>query len=134
MSISGDVSDWQPARCDLDEIRNNSKNLKKSSGDLKKEGIEKRGGEEPLQSILLPCFQGKASTYGQERLSHVYDKQCREYWDLYSKWRRCIWKIPRPHGVSELDCELPNRSLVESEEPHARVAVDEGNRSSQIAG
>ena len=21
--------------------------------------------------------------------------------------RRCIWKIPRPHGVSELDCELP---------------------------
>ena len=90
MSILGNVIDCQPARRDPDELHNTSKNLEKSSGSLRREGIEKRGSEEPLQSIPLLCFQERASTYGQERLSHVYDKQCREYWDLYTKWRRCI--------------------------------------------
>ena len=61
MSIPGNVSDCQPARCDPDEIRNNSKNLEKSSGVLRKEGIEKRGGEEPLQSIpLLTLLSGES--------------------------------------------------------------------------
>ena len=31
---------------------------------LRREGIEKRGSAEPLQSIPLPCCQEKASTYG----------------------------------------------------------------------
>ena len=64
MSISGDVSDCQPARDNPGELRNNSKNLETSSGSLRREGFEKRGNEEQLQSIPLPCFQVKASTYG----------------------------------------------------------------------
>ena len=39
-----------------------------------------------------------------------------------------------PHRISELDCELPNRSLLDGENFNARVAVDQGNRSSQTAG
>ena len=53
MSISGDVHDCQPARCDPDDFPNNSENLSKSSGSLRKEKIEKRGSEEPIQSIPL---------------------------------------------------------------------------------
>ena len=56
MSISGDVPDCQPARCDPDEVHNNSKNLATSSGLLRREGIEKSGSEEPLRSIHLPRF------------------------------------------------------------------------------
>ena len=63
MSISGDVSDCQLDRCDPDELHNNSENLATSSGHLRREGSEKRGNEEPLQSIPLPCFQEKARTY-----------------------------------------------------------------------
>ena len=43
-------------------------------------------------------------------------------------------KIPWPYGISELGCEFPSGSLREGEESHARFAVDQGNRSSQIAG
>ena len=43
-------------------------------------------------------------------------------------------KIPSSHGISELDCKLPMRGLLEDKEFHARFAVDHGNRSSQIAG
>ena len=43
-------------------------------------------------------------------------------------------KIPLSYGISELDCELPNRGLLEGKESHTRVAVNQGNRSSQIAG
>ena len=67
MSISGDVHDCKLARCDPDDIRNNSKNFAKSSESLRREGIEKRGSEEPLQSVPLLCFQEKASTYGLDR-------------------------------------------------------------------
>ena len=64
MSISRDVHDCQLARSDPDEIRDDSKNLAKSSGSLRGEGIEKRRSEEPLQSILSPCYPWIASTYG----------------------------------------------------------------------
>ena len=37
-------------------------------------------------------------------------------------------KIPCPHGVSELDCELPNRGLIESEKPISRCS---GSRKSK---
>ena len=65
----------------------------------------------------------------------------RGYRDLYSKWQDksetffgdASGKIPRPYGISELDCELPNRGLPEGKESHTRFAVDQGNRSSQIA-
>ena len=60
MSIPGNVLDFQPARRDPDEMHNTSKNLATSSGILRKEGIEKNGSEEPLQSIPLPCFQERA--------------------------------------------------------------------------
>ena len=39
MSISGDVHDCQVARCDPDDIRNNSNNFAKSSQSLRREGI-----------------------------------------------------------------------------------------------
>ena len=44
-----------------------------------------------------------------------------------------LGKFTRPYGISELDCELPSRGLLEGEESHAGFAVDQGNRSSQIA-
>ena len=62
---------------------------------------------------------------------------------LYSNWHDnselsllgdASGKIHSPHGASELDCELPNGGLLECEELHARLAVDQGNRSSRIAG
>ena len=77
-------------------------------------------------------------------IQEVWQHQpCRGYRDLCSKlhdksessfFGDASGKIPRPYGSSELDCELPNRGLLEGEETHTRVAVDQGNRSSQIAG
>ena len=139
LSFPGNVFDCQPARRDPDELRNTSKNLATSSGTLRREGIEKSGSEEPLTSIHLPCFQVRA----REKSLDVYDKPCCGCCDLYSKWHDntelsflgdASGKIPRPYGISELDCELPNRRLLEGEESHARCAVDQGNRSSHITG
>ena len=31
--------------------------------------------------------------------------------------RRCIWENPRPYGISELDCELPNRGCSKAKNP-----------------
>ena len=42
-----------------------------------------------------------------------------------------LGNFPWPQEVSELDFELPTRGLLESEEPYASVAVDQGNRRSQ---
>ena len=144
MRISGDVHDCQRARCNPDELHNNSQNLTKSSGSLRREGIEKRGNEEPLRSIPLPCFQGRA------REKSLDDRNCLTSMTNHAAgigtWTQVAWqfrviligdassKIPWPHGVSELDCELPNRGLLQSEQHHARVAVDQRNRSSPIAG
>ena len=88
MSISGDALDCQAARGDPDEIRMNSKNLAKSAGSFWREGIEKSGSEEPLQSIPSTLFSGESKYIwsGRARLSHVYDKPCCGFWDLYSKW------------------------------------------------
>ena len=47
--------------------------------------------------------------------------------------RRCICKIPWPNGISKLDRELPSRSLRKSEESRARIAVNQENRSNQLA-
>ena len=64
--ISGNVFDCQQARRDLEELHNDSRNLTTPSGVadmsriLRKEGIENGGSEEPLQSILLPCFSVRA--------------------------------------------------------------------------
>ena len=60
MSTPGNVLDCQPARRGPDELHDTSKNLASSSGILRREGIEKSGSEEPLQSIHIPCFQGRA--------------------------------------------------------------------------
>ena len=72
MSIPG-----QPARRDHEELHDTTKNLATSSEILRKEGIEKSGSEEPLQSILLPCFQAGSNseitrTFGiYRRLEHL---------------------------------------------------------------
>ena len=42
-------------------------------------------------------------------------------------------KIPWPNGISKLDREFPSWSLRKGEESRARIAVDQGNRSSQLA-
>ena len=60
MSIPGNVFDRQHARRDPEELHNVSRNLAISLAILRTEGIEKSGSEEPLQSILLPCFSRKA--------------------------------------------------------------------------
>ena len=75
MSIPGHVFDCQHARRDPDELHNDSRNLTTSSGIQRKEGIEKSESEEPLQSIPLPCFSGKAKQKksGRQKLSYVYD-------------------------------------------------------------
>ena len=56
MSIPGNVFDRQHAQRDADELHNGSRNLAISLAILRTEGIENGGSEEPLQSILLPCF------------------------------------------------------------------------------
>ena len=62
MGIPGNVLDCQPARRDIDELHDTSKNLATSSGILRKEGNVKC--EELLRSIPLPCFQVKARERG----------------------------------------------------------------------
>ena len=56
MSIARSVFDCQPARRVPEELHNDSRNLETPSGIQRREGIEKSGSEEPLQSIHLPCF------------------------------------------------------------------------------
>ena len=56
VSVPGNVFDRQHARRDPDEWHNDSRNLATSLVILRKEGIENSGSEEPLQSVLLPCF------------------------------------------------------------------------------
>ena len=41
--------------------------------------------------------------------------------------------IPWPSEISKQDREFPSRGLLEGEEPRARFAVDQGNRSNQLA-
>ena len=60
MSIFGNVFARQHARRDPDEVQNDSRHLSTSLAILRREGIDKSGSEEPLQSILLPCFSRKA--------------------------------------------------------------------------
>ena len=70
LSVLGDAFDCQPARRDPDDLHNDQRNLATSSGVLRREGIEKSRSEEPLQSIPLPCFHGRArqkSPYGGNR-------------------------------------------------------------------
>ena len=88
MNIPGNAFDCQPVRRDPDELHNTSKNLATSSGILRREGSEKSGSEEQLQSIPLRCFSGesKGKESRRRKLSYVYDKPCCGYWDLYSKW------------------------------------------------
>ena len=92
-------------------------------------------------TLLVGKSKGKKS--GRQKLSYVCDQPCRGYWDLYSRWHDnselsflgdASGEIPWPYGISELDCKLPNRGLLEGEESHARFAMDQGNRISQIAG
>ena len=108
-----------------------------------KNEIENSGSEEPLQSIPLPCYSVRA-----KREKSLCDKQVSCLW-LTMPWvlgldlkawqfrfispRRCICKIPWPNGISKLDRELPSRSLRKSEESRARIAVNQENRSNQLA-
>ena len=55
MSIPGSVFDCQLARRVLEELPNDSRKLATPSEIQRREGIEKRGSAEPLQSIPLPC-------------------------------------------------------------------------------
>ena len=118
MSFPGNVFDCQLARRVLEELHRDSRNLATPSGIQRREGIEKSGSEEPL---LFGKSEGKKSR--RRELSHVHEQPCRGYRDLYSK-----------RHDPELDCKLPKRGLLEGEESHTRFAVDQGNRSSQIAG
>ena len=127
MSIPGSVFDCQPARRVPHELHSDSRNLASSSGIQRREGIEKSGSEEPLQRIHLPCFSGKA----EEKVWTT---------EIVLSLRLTMPRVSGVvlkvacNGISELDCELQNRGLLVGKESHTRVAVDQGNRSSQIAG
>ena len=59
-SIPGNVLNCQPARRVPEELHNDSRHLVIPSGIQRREGIEKSGSEEPLQSTPLPCFSVRA--------------------------------------------------------------------------
>ena len=59
-SIPGNVLNCPPARRVSEELHNDSRNLVIPSGIQRREGIEKSGSEEPLQSTPLPCFSARA--------------------------------------------------------------------------
>ena len=105
----------------------------------KEKELRKYGSEEPLQPLPLPCSSVRAGEKGLD------DRNC-----FMSMTNRAAGigtctqigtTIPsypssevQMHGISELDCKLPNRCLLEGKESHAHSAVDQGNRSSRIAG
>ena len=60
MSIHGNVFDCQPARRVPEELYNDSRTLATPSVIQRREGIEKSGSEEPVQSIRLPCCPRRA--------------------------------------------------------------------------
>ena len=60
MSIPGNVFYCQHARRDPDELHNDSRNLATSLANLRTEGIDNSGSEEPLQPLHFPCSSGKA--------------------------------------------------------------------------
>ena len=60
MSIPGSVFDCQPARRVPEELHNDSRNLDTPSGIQRREGIEKSGSEEPLQSIHFTLLCGRS--------------------------------------------------------------------------
>ena len=141
MSIPGTVFDRQHARRDSDELHNDSRNLAISLAILRTEGIDNGGSEEPLQSIPLLCLSVRA------RRKSLDGKWVLCLWltmprvlGVLKAWqfrvispRRCICKIPWPNGISELSREFPSRNLRGGEESRARIAVDQENRSSQLA-
>ena len=97
--------------------------------------LRKVGAKNHCNQHLCLAFRGEQDKKIRRwKLSYVYDKlPCSGYWDLYSKRHDnselsflgdASGKIPWSHGISELDCELPNRSLLEGEKAHARIAVD----------
>ena len=69
MSIPGNAFDRQHAQRDPDELHNDSRNLATSLVILRKEGVENSGSEEPLQSILLPCFSVRARKKSRRQIS-----------------------------------------------------------------
>ena len=71
---------------------------------------------------------------GPHKLSYVHGSQCLGYRHMYSTWHDnsessllgdASGKIPRPFEISELDCEYPNRGLLEGEESDALQWIKE---------
>ena len=118
MSIPGSVSDCQLARRVSEELYNDSRSLAAPSGIQRREGTEKSGSEEPLQPMPLPSSSGKAK---EESLDGMLKSESSFFGDASGE-------IPRPYGISELHCELPNRGLLECKESHARCS---GSRKSK---
>ena len=117
-------------------LHNTSKNLATASGVLRKEGIEKsdRWRTIAINTVTYFAFRREQAHMVRRGYLTSMTNNAASIGTCAQSGGDASGKIPRPHGISKLDCELPNRSLLESEQPHARVAVDQGNRSSQIAG
>ena len=136
MSIPGNVFDRQHAQRDPDELYKYSKNWQHHqeslmiSRILRKEGIEKNGSEEPLQSRPLPCFSVRL------RRKSLDSKQVLCLWltmswvfGLVLKWHDNseisllgdASVIPGPNGISEMDREFPSRSLRKSSQQKKRA-------------
>ena len=60
MSLPRNFFNCQPARRVPEELHDDSRNLATPSEIHRREGIEKSGSEEPLQSIPLPCISVRA--------------------------------------------------------------------------
>ena len=116
---------------------------------LRKERIEKSGSEEPLRSTLLTCFSVRA----RRKSLDVKWFFCLSLMSMtnravgigicihngmtipsYLSSEMHLQKIPWPNGIPMLDREFPSRSLRKGEESRARIAVDQENRSNQLAG
>ena len=145
MNIPGNVFDCQRARRVPEELHNDSGNLATPSGIQRREGIEKIGSKEPLQTTHLPCFSVRAREKCLDERNCLMSmtnhaagigtcSQSGLTIPSYPSSEMHLGKFLDTYGISELDCKLPNIGLLEGEESHARFAVDQGNRSSQIAG
>ena len=129
--IPGKVSDCQSARRVPEELHMIQEIWQHHRVFIEEKEIDKSGSEKPLQPIPLPCFSGKAK-------ENVWTTAI--VLSLWLTMPRVLGLVPS-YPSSEMHLgKLPDHTefqswgLLEGEESHTRLAVDQGNRSSQIAG
>ena len=147
MSVPGKGFDCQSAGRDPDELHNTSNSLATSSGLLRREGIEKSGSEEPLAINTFTLLSGggaRGKESRRQKLSYVYDKPCAAgivtctqsgmTIPSYLSSEMNLGNFPDHTEFQSWIVNFRTEVCSKAKKSHACVAVDEGNRSSQIAG